>query len=94
MAYIINQWGGGFQQGGYLYKPTYDIQWMHKHSWMSDRSQKYATASNTTEIMKIGKKSWQIAVIYQIRQSIFTTKAFYCMVCSVWSYIASYVRWV
>ena len=44
MAYIINQSYGDFQQGGYLYKPTSCIQWTPEHSWMSDRSQKQASA--------------------------------------------------
>ena len=44
MAYVINQLGGDFQQGGCLYKPTSGIQWTPKHSWMFDRSQKQALA--------------------------------------------------
>ena len=30
-------------RGGYLYKPTSDIQWTPKHSWTSDRPQKQAS---------------------------------------------------
>ena len=40
MAYIMNESGGNFQHGGYLYKLTSDIQLTPKHSWMSDRPQK------------------------------------------------------
>ena len=41
---MINQLCGDFQQGGRLYKPTSGIQWAPKHSWMSDRPQKQASA--------------------------------------------------
>ena len=44
MACIINQSCGDFQQGGCLYKPTSGVQWTPKHSWMSDRPQKQASA--------------------------------------------------
>ena len=42
MAYIMNESGGDFQQGGCLYKPTSGIQRTPKHSWTSDRPQKQA----------------------------------------------------
>ena len=42
MAYIMNESGSGFQQGGCLYNPTSGIQWTSEHSWMSDRPQKQA----------------------------------------------------
>ena len=32
------------------------------------------------EIVKIGEKTWQIAVIHHICQSFFTANVFYCMV--------------
>ena len=32
------------------------------------------------EIVKIGDKTWQKAVIHQIRQSFFTANVFYCTV--------------
>lgn len=32
------------------------------------------TISNIMEIMKIGRKTWWIVVINQIRQNVFTTK--------------------
>ena len=35
----------------------------------------------TCNKMKIGKKSWRIVVIRQIRQSFFPSKVFYCTVC-------------
>ena len=44
MAYIIGQLYGDSQQVGCLYKPTSGIQWTPKHSWMSDRPQKQASA--------------------------------------------------
>ena len=43
MAYITNESGGDFQQGGCLYKPTIGIQWTPEHSWTSDRPQKQAS---------------------------------------------------
>ena len=43
MAYIMNESGGDFQQGGCLYKPTSGIQWTPEHSWTSDRPQKQAS---------------------------------------------------
>ena len=43
MAYIMNQSGGDFQQGGCLYKPTSGIQWTPEHLWTSDRPQKHAS---------------------------------------------------
>ena len=42
-AYIMNESGGDFQQGGCLYKPTSDTQWTPEHSWTSDRPQKQAS---------------------------------------------------
>ena len=36
----MNESGGDFQQGGYLYKPTSGTQWTLEHSWTSDRPQK------------------------------------------------------
>ena len=41
MAYIINESGGEFQQGGYLYKSASRIHWTAGHSWTSDRPQKH-----------------------------------------------------
>ena len=43
MAYITNESGGDFPQGGCLYKPTSSIQWTPEHSQMSDRPQKQAS---------------------------------------------------
>ena len=43
MAYIMNESGGNFQEGGCLYKPTSGIQWTTEHSWMSDRPQNQAS---------------------------------------------------
>ena len=40
MAYIMNELGRDFQQGGCLYKLTSGIQWTPEHLWMSDRPQK------------------------------------------------------
>ena len=40
MAYIMNESGGDFQQGGYLYKPINDIQWTPEYLWTSDKPQK------------------------------------------------------
>ena len=40
MAYIMNESGGDFQQGGCLYKPTSGIQWTPEHSLTSDRPHK------------------------------------------------------
>ena len=42
-AYIMNESGGDFQQGGCLYKPTSGIQWTPEHSWTSDKPQKQAS---------------------------------------------------
>ena len=43
MAYITNETGGDFQQGGSLYKPTSGIQWTPKPLWMSDLLHKQAS---------------------------------------------------
>ena len=43
MAYITNESGGDFKQGGCLYKPTSSIQWTPEHSWTSDRLQNQAS---------------------------------------------------
>ena len=43
IAYITKEFGGGFQQGGCLCKPTSGTQWTPKHSWTSDGPQKQAT---------------------------------------------------
>ena len=39
----MNESGGDFQQGGFMYKPTSGIQWTPKHQWTSDRPQKQAS---------------------------------------------------
>ena len=43
MAYIINDLGDAFQQGGCQYKPTSGIQSTHEHLWTSDRPQNQAS---------------------------------------------------
>ena len=55
MAYIINESGGEFQQGGCLYKPTSDIQRTPncKHSWTSDRPQKQASEKQTSQLVAV-----------------------------------------
>ena len=40
------------------------------------------------EIVKIGKKTWCIGVVCQIRQSFYTAKLFYCVV------YLFYVKWL
>ena len=40
---MINQLSGDLQQGGCLYQPTRDIQWIHEHSSSSGRPQKQAS---------------------------------------------------
>ena len=39
----MNESGGDFQQGEYLYKLTSGSQWRPEHSWMPDRPQKKAS---------------------------------------------------
>ena len=53
MAYIINESGGDFEQGGCLYKPTSGIQWTSKYSWMSDRPQKQASEKQTSQCLTV-----------------------------------------
>ena len=49
MAYITNNSGGDFQQGGCLYKPTSGSQWTLEHSWTSDRPQKQLQVSEKAD---------------------------------------------
>ena len=51
MAYIMNESGGDFQQGGCLYKPTSGIQWTPEHLWTSDRLQKQALEKQTSQYL-------------------------------------------
>ena len=53
MAYIMNQSGGDFQQGGCLYKPTSGIQWTPEHSWMSDRPQNNPKKKQTSQPLAV-----------------------------------------
>ena len=43
MAYIIDQSGGDFKQGGFLHKPTSGNQWTFEYSWSSERPHKQAS---------------------------------------------------
>ena len=54
MAYIMNESGGDFQQGGCLYKPTRGTQWTPGHSWTSDRPQKQASENADQSTCGIG----------------------------------------
>ena len=53
MAYIIIELGGDFQQGGYLYELTSDIQWITKYLWMSGRLYKQALEKQTNKLLGI-----------------------------------------
>ena len=54
MAYIMNESGVDFQQGGCLYKPTNGIKWTSEYLWTSDRAQKQASEKANQSIFGSG----------------------------------------
>ena len=53
MAYIMNESGGDFQQGGCMYKAISAIQWTPEYSWMSDRPPKQALEKQTSQLLAV-----------------------------------------
>ena len=56
MAFIVNEWGGDFQQGGCLYKQTGGIQWTPEHALVE-----VGQASESSLRIIIPVKYWQWA---------------------------------
>ena len=83
MAYIINELGGDFQRGGFLYKPTSGIQWTPEHSWTSDRPQKQA--SEKADQSTFGSQwCFDNQLAYIDRAIDWWWKMFFAIVCSLY----------